>query len=75
MQDIQNGISAAQLEGATWRKSLRSVGNGCCVETARLSGYIAVRDSKDASGPALLFSDRAWSAFVGGVKTGIIPTL
>ena len=31
MQDIQNGISAAQLEGATWRKSQRSNSQGACV--------------------------------------------
>jgi hypothetical protein len=60
---------------ATWRKSRHSVGNGCCVETARLSGHMAVRDSKDASGPALLFSDRAWNAFVSEIKAGVIPTL
>jgi hypothetical protein len=36
MQDIQNGISAAQLEGATWRKSQRSNSQGACVELARL---------------------------------------
>ena len=38
MQDIYNGISAAQLEGATWRKSQRSNSQGACVELARLDG-------------------------------------
>ena len=36
MQDIQNGISAAELVGATWRKSQRSNSQGACVELARL---------------------------------------
>ncbi|BDH54667.1 hypothetical protein MTP06_03990 [Streptomyces sp. PLM4] len=40
-----------------------------CVETARLTsgphaGLLAVRDSKNAPGPALLFSPAAWRGFV-----------
>ncbi|MEU6078454.1 DUF397 domain-containing protein [Micromonospora sp. NPDC047074] len=32
-----------------------------------LPGVVGVRDSKDPHGPALTFTARAWSAFVGGV--------
>jgi hypothetical protein len=59
----------------TWYKSRHSIGNGNCIEAARLSGHMAVRDSKDASGPVLLFPDRAWNAFIGGIRAGAIPTL
>ncbi len=39
--------------------------------TAELSGgRRAVRDSKDHSGPALVFTPGEWAAFVGGVKNG-----
>ncbi|HEY0698310.1 MAG TPA: DUF397 domain-containing protein [Micromonospora sp.] len=59
----------ADLTGARWRKSTRSGGNGGdCVEVAdNLPGLVAVRDSKDAAGPALAFGRGAWAAFVAEV--------
>ena len=48
MQDIYNGISAAHLEGAAWRKSQRSNSQGACVELARLdTATVAMRNSRD----------------------------
>ena len=60
------------LSHADWRKSSYSNGNGGnCVEVARnLPGVVAVRDSKDPSGPALVFTLAEWQAFVGGVRAG-----
>ncbi len=57
------------LSGAAWRKSTRSHSNGC-VEVAFLDGEVAVRDSKDRSGPVLLFTPFEWEAFVAGVREG-----
>ncbi|GAA3090554.1 DUF397 domain-containing protein [Streptosporangium carneum] len=61
-----------ELELATWVKSSRSSSNGGeCVEVALLSGdRRGVRDSKDPSGPALVFTRPGWGAFVSGVKRG-----
>ena len=45
------------LHGAVWKKSSRSAGQGECVEVAtNLTGIVAVRDSKDKEGPALVFT-------------------
>ncbi|MCW3842171.1 DUF397 domain-containing protein [Micromonospora yasonensis] len=57
------------LSGARWRKSTRSNGQGGnCVEVAdNLPGVVAVRDSKDPSGPVLAFGSEAWRTFVAQV--------
>jgi Domain of unknown function (DUF397) len=62
----------AELAGPEWRKSSYSGGSGGnCVEVvANLPGFVAVRDSKDANGPALLFSPAQWRAFIASVRAG-----
>jgi hypothetical protein len=59
------------LTGAAWRKSTRS-GNysDACVEVAFAGGAVAMRDSKDRSGPVLVFTPAEWQAFVAGTKDG-----
>ncbi|GAB3811705.1 DUF397 domain-containing protein [Micromonospora zhanjiangensis] len=52
------------LSTAKWFKSSRSTNNGDCVECAVLPGHVAVRDSKDPSGPALVFTTAQWATFV-----------
>jgi hypothetical protein len=53
------------LSGARWRKSIRSSSQGACVEVAvNVPDVVGVRDSKDPSGPVLVFAPEAWRAFV-----------
>lgn len=60
--------SNSDLSRAQWRKSSYSGSEGGeCVEVAAVGGYVAVRDSKDPQGPALVVSAGAFAAFVGGV--------
>ena len=66
--------SSTALSGVRWRRSSHSTAANNCVETARLtSGLLAVRDSKDQHGPALLFTPAAWSHFVQALREGTIP--
>ncbi|MFE7890705.1 DUF397 domain-containing protein [Streptomyces sp. NPDC057412] len=58
----------------SWRKSSHSGGDsGDCLEVADTAPTsVPVRDSKRPTGPALVFSASAWTAFVGGVYRGRI---
>jgi hypothetical protein len=40
------------------------------VEVAQLPAAIAVRDSKNPLGPALMFTPDEWAAFIEGAKDG-----
>jgi hypothetical protein len=66
--------SSTALSGVRWRRSSHSTAANNCVETARLaSGLLAVRDSKDQHGPALLFTPAAWSQFVQALRDDALP--
>lgn len=70
---MNKGVELGQgdLTNATWGKSSYSTMNGNCVEVAtNLPGKVGVRDSKDSSGPKLVFSPGAWKAFTEGVRSG-----
>lgn len=65
--------SSTSLHDVRWRRSSRSTGMNNCVETARpgtgpWSGLVAVRDSKNVTGPALMFSPDAWKEFLTGLS-------
>ncbi|WP_067670333.1 DUF397 domain-containing protein [Nocardia miyunensis] len=59
------------LSGAKWYKSSRSSSTKDCVEVAHLDeGMVGVRDSKNPTGPALVFEPSEWDAFTQGVQGG-----
>ncbi|MER5350882.1 DUF397 domain-containing protein [Kitasatospora sp. NPDC002551] len=57
-----------------WSKSTYSGQGGNCVETQVRLAAMAVRDSKEPDGPALVFRADAWASFVAGVKGGEFPS-
>ncbi|MGK8555645.1 DUF397 domain-containing protein [Nocardia gipuzkoensis] len=61
----------ADLSGAKWFKSSRSGTHSDCVEVAFLDeGSVGVRDSKNPTGPALVFTSGEWDAFTTEVING-----
>ncbi|MET9026199.1 DUF397 domain-containing protein [Nocardia sp. NPDC004168] len=56
---------------AKWFKSSRSGGDKACVEVAFLAGgRVGVRDSKNPTGPALVFTPGEWNTFTTGITAG-----
>jgi hypothetical protein len=70
MHGIYNGMSAGDLDG-TWRKSRRSNSQGACVEIARIGAEtIAMRNSRDPQGPALIYRRETIAALIEGLRAG-----
>jgi len=65
-------MGPADLTNATWNKSSYSGGTGGnCVEVAaNLPGVVALRDSKNPDGPALVVEPEAFAALVAGIRSG-----
>jgi hypothetical protein len=73
-------MQAQDLSRLAWRTSSYSGANGSCVEDAPVGdgarpgwaghGLIAVRDSKDRGGPALVFTTSQWRAFAARIRDG-----
>ncbi|MGW1913581.1 DUF397 domain-containing protein [Streptomyces sp. NPDC002076] len=65
----RNVPASTDLHDVRWLRSSYSTGANNCVETARPrsgpgAGLLAVRDSKDPAGPALLFFAESWAGFL-----------
>ncbi|MFI5567099.1 DUF397 domain-containing protein [Streptomyces sp. NPDC051740] len=70
MPGVRNGVRASQLD-VRWIKSRHSNAEGNCVEVALLTdGGIAMRNSRDPDGPALVYTAAELAAFLAGAKDG-----
>lgn len=68
---IRNGMKAGELGTVKWRKSSASNPSGNCVEAAALpDGQVAVRNSRDPEGAALVYTRAEIAAFLTGVRNG-----
>ncbi|GAA3396172.1 DUF397 domain-containing protein [Streptomyces roseoviridis] len=64
-------VECAPLGAAAWRKSSYSSDTGGqCIEVADLAAHVAVRDSKNPTGPHFLASPAAFTAFVTAAAEG-----
>jgi hypothetical protein len=77
MNETHNGMPTGELPAVTWQKSRRSNPSGNCVELAALPGgaEIAMRNSRDPDGPALIYTSAEIAAFVQGAKEGDFDNL
>lgn len=68
-QAVYNGMPAGELAGARWRSAAGP--DGARVELARLAdGQVAVRNSADPDGPALIYTRAEIEALIGGAQDG-----
>ncbi|MFF8095214.1 DUF397 domain-containing protein [Streptomyces sp. NPDC016675] len=69
MPSVRNGVQASSLD-ACWMKSRHSNAEGNCVEVALVDGGVAMRNSRDPDGPALVYTPGEVAAFLAGAKEG-----
>ena len=73
---VYNGMPAEAIKGAIWRKPWSGSNGGACLEVAKLpEGRVAVRQSTDPAGPALIFEPAEIRAFLAGAKEGLADFL
>lgn len=71
MDRIYNGMPARQLSNRGWRKPWSGGNGGSCLEALRLEdGRVALRQSEDPEGPALIYHIEGIQDFIRGAKAG-----
>ncbi|EKX63557.1 DUF397 domain-containing protein [Streptomyces ipomoeae] len=69
--DVHNGMPARDLGTHDWHRPWSDDAGGACVEVKKLAdGRVAVRQSTDPDGPALVFTPYEMTSFLSGVKAG-----
>jgi Domain of unknown function (DUF397) len=74
-EHIRNGMPAADLGTDGWVKPWSDNG-GSCLEARKLAGgRVALRQSTDPVGPALILEPSEIRAFIQGAKAGLADDL
>jgi hypothetical protein len=74
--DVRTGMSAADLGAEGWVKPWSGSNGGDCLEAKKLpGGQVALRQSTDPGGPALILQANEIRAFVKGAKAGLADDL
>jgi hypothetical protein len=63
-------LTESELAALSWVKARASTYNGQCVEIASAPGKIAIRDSKNPTGPILVYTPAEFKAFLISVRNG-----
>ena len=74
-EPIRNGMPAADLGPDGWRKPWSDNGGSCLGAKKLPGGQIALRQSSDLVGPALILEPGEIRAFIGGAKAGLADDL
>lgn len=70
-QHIYNGMPSRELGSEGWHKPWSGPNGGNCLEVMKLGdGRIALRQSNDPDGPALIYDPAEIDTFIRGTKRG-----
>jgi Domain of unknown function (DUF397) len=76
MPQMHNGFRASTLGTEGWSKQWSSPNGGSCLEAKKLpDGTVALRQSTDPDGPALILQPEEIEAFIEGAKAGLADWL
>ena len=74
--ETRNGMPAAGLGTDRWVKPWSGSNGGDCLEAKKLpGGLVALRQSTDPDGPALILQPNEMRAFINGAKAGLADDL
>jgi hypothetical protein len=64
---VDRELPQLDLTQAEWQSSSQGIGD---VQIAFVEGFIAMRQGRNPTGPALIFTPAEWRAFVLGARDG-----
>jgi hypothetical protein len=70
MPPVKNGMKASALGPEGWAKPWSGPDADSCVEVKRVGSGFALRQSADATSPALILSRSEFVSFINAVKAG-----
>lgn len=74
--EIRNGLTATDLGTTGWIKPWSGSNGGDCLEAKKLpGGQVALRQSTDPEGPALILQPNEIRAFIEGARNGLADDL